>query len=223
MRYVKWTLLALIALTVFSFLHYTLPQNDIVRIVGTENRRIDFGENSIFWAQPDVGTAGGGNRDVFFVQTVQPDGKPMVYRNEDTGWGWPPYFKLDSSNTQAEAQALVSTAEAPKWVAITHYGWRNEFFTIFPNAVSVKQVESPDVRIIPWVNIIILTTLLFILFLLWRMWAQFRERTIDPALEDVAEAMDAAGQRVDQAQDRAAGVWGRFRAWLNTWRAKPRK
>lgn len=223
MRYVKWTFLALIALTVFGFLHYTLPQNDIVRIVGTENRRIDFGENSIFWAQPDVGTAAGGNRDVFFIQTVQPNGRPMVYRNEDTGWGWPPYFKLDSSNTQAEAQALISSAENPKWVAVTHYGWRNEFFTIFPNAVAFKPVDGPDVRIVPWVNIIILTTLLFILFLLWRMWAQFRERTIDPALEDVAEAMDAAGQRVDRAQDRAAGFWGRLRAWLNTWRAKPRK
>ena len=223
MRYVKWTLLSLIALLVFAFLHYTLPQHDIVRIVGTENRRIDFGENSIFWAQPDAGTAQGANRDVFFIQTVQPNGKPMVYRNEDTGWGWPPYFKLDSSNTQTEAQALVSSAEAPKWVSITHYGWRNEFFTIFPNAVSVQQVEGPDVRIIPWVNIIILTTLVFILFLLWRMWAQFRERTIDPALDDVAEAWDSVDAQVDAAQAWASGVWGRFKAWLGTWHGKPRK
>lgn len=223
MRTVKWTFLGLLALFVFAFFHYTLPQHDIGRIVGTENRRIDFGENSIFWASPDVGTAAGANRDVFFIQTIGKNGKPMVYRNEDTGWGWPPYFKLDSSNLQAEAQALVSTSAAPKWVSITHYGWRNEFFTIFPNAVAVKEVEGPDVRIFPWVNIIILTSILILLFVLWRMWAQFRERTIDPAIEDIEEAWDSVDERADQARARARGIWGRFRAWLDTWRGKPRR
>ena len=35
MRYVKWTILAVLALIVFGFLHYTLPQHDIVRVVNT--------------------------------------------------------------------------------------------------------------------------------------------------------------------------------------------
>ena len=123
----------------FSFFHYTLPQHDIVRIVGTENRRIDFGENSFFWASPDVGTSAGTNRDVRFINAEFPNGKIIVYRNEDTGWGWPPYFKLDSSNLQAEAQALISNDKAnPTWVSITHYGWRNEFFTIYPNAITIN-------------------------------------------------------------------------------------
>ncbi|MEF3047990.1 DUF1523 family protein [Pseudotabrizicola sp. L79] len=221
MRYVKWTLWAIIASLIFGFLHYTLPQHDIVRIVGTENRRIDFGENSIFWASPDVGTAAGGNRDVFFIQTVQPNGKPMVYRNEDTGWGWPPYFKLDSSNTQTEAQSLVSSAENPKWVAITHYGWRNEFFTIFPNAVAVKQVESPDVTIIPWVNIVLLVLLVLVGLMIRRMWLQFRERTIDPALEDVSETWDAVDAKADAAREQARGFLGRIGAWLDSWKKKP--
>ncbi len=52
MTYVKWIFLLLVVAVVGGFLHYTLPQTDIVRIVGTENRRIDFGENSIFWANP---------------------------------------------------------------------------------------------------------------------------------------------------------------------------
>ena len=132
MKYVKWTFWALIALVIFGFFHYTLPQHDIVRIVGTENRRIDFGGNSIFWAAPDAGTTVQSNRDVRFINAVRPNGKVIVYRNEDTGWGWPPYFKLDSSNLQTEAQALTSSAEAPKWVSMTHYGWRNEFMTISP-------------------------------------------------------------------------------------------
>ena len=49
MRYVKWTLIALIVLIVGSFLHYTLPQHDIVRIVGTNTERtIVAGNRSIF-------------------------------------------------------------------------------------------------------------------------------------------------------------------------------
>lgn len=223
MKYVKWTFWALIASVIFGFFHYTLPQHDIVRIVGTENRRIDFGGNSIFWASPDGGTAASGNRDVRFINAVRPDGNVIVYRNEDTGWGWPPYFKLDSSNLQTEAQALISTTEAPKWVSITHYGWRNEFMTIFPNGVAVKQVDNPDVTIIPWMNIFILSVLGFLLFMIRRMWLQFRERMIDPALDDVAETWDGVEDSAGAARDRAVGVWGRFMGWLGTWKSKPRR
>jgi len=153
------------------------------------------------------------NRDVRFIEAFYDNDKPMVYRNEDTGFGWPPYFKLDSSNLQAEARDLVSQKDAAKWVALKHYGWRNEFLSIYPNAVSVKEVSGPDVRIIPWVNIVILLTLAILIFMLRRMWLQFRERTIDPALADVSEASDAA-------RGRAKGVWGRVSGWLATWRSK---
>jgi hypothetical protein len=214
MRYVKWTFLATLALIVFAFLHYTLPQTDIVRVVGTDNRRIDIGENSLFWAGADVGTAASTSRDVFFINTIYPDGGTMEFRNEDTGWGWPPYFKVDSFSTQTEAKELISSAEAPVWVAVTHYGWRNELFTIFPNAVSVRRVEGPDVTLIPWVNIVLLTLLAGLLLLFRRMWLQFRERTIDPALAEAGEAWDAVDARADAAADRARGVWGRVRGWL---------
>ena len=126
MRYVKWSLSALVALLLFAFFHYTLPQHDIVRIVGTENRRMDIGENSWFFASPDVGTAASTSRDIFFINAVYPDGGTMEYRNEDTGWGWPPYFKMDSFSVATEAKELVSTKAAPVWVSVTHYGWRNQ-------------------------------------------------------------------------------------------------
>ena len=217
MRYVKWTFFTVVIALLFSFFHYTLPQHDIVRVVGTENRRIDFGENSFFWASPDVGTSAGTNRDVRFINAERPNGKIIVYRNEDTGWGWPPYFKLDSSNLQAEAQALISSDKAnPVWVFVTHYGWRNEFFTIYPNAITVKQVEGPDVTIIPWFNILFFIVLAGILFLLWRMWAQFRERTIDPTMESI-------GDTIDEIDETADGLWARFKAWLATWTGKPRR
>ena len=192
MRFIKWFLGILLALFVLAFLHYTLPQTDIVRIVGTENRRIDFGENSWFWAAPDVGTAATGSRDVFFINAVYPDGDTMEYRNEDTGWGWPPYFKMDSFSTQTQAKELISPSSDPVWVAVTHYGWRNQLFTIFPNAVGVRQVAGPDVTIIPWVNIVILTAFAILFWMIRRMWLQFRERMIDPAVIEAQEAADDA-------------------------------
>jgi hypothetical protein len=192
MRYVKWTFWVILASVVFGFLHYTLPQHDIVRIVGTENRRIDIGENSWFWAGPDVGTAASPSRDVYFINAVYPDGGTMEYRNEDTGWGWPPYFKMDSSSTQTQAKDLISTSAAPIWVSITHYGWRNQLFTIFPNAIAMRQVDGPDVTIIPWVNLVLLVLLLGLVLLIRAMWRQFHERMIEPAVIEMEETADSA-------------------------------
>ncbi len=180
---VKRVVLGVILLIVAAFLHYTLPQHDVVRITDTYGKRIDFGENSIFWAAPDAGSGTGTvNRDVFFIQTFRTNGKPMIYRNEDTGWGWPPYFKFDTSNLQAEAADLISkkSAEKAQWVVVRHYGWRNEFLSIFPNAVGVRAVDSSDIRIIPWLNIIILTSLVALFWAVrvrWRrFWRNWRRR-----------------------------------------------
>ena len=85
MRYVKWTFWALIAALIFGFFHYTLPDRDVVRIVDTEIRRVDFGENSIFWASPDAGNGTvAGSRDIRFISAVADNGNVRVYRNEDT-------------------------------------------------------------------------------------------------------------------------------------------
>ncbi|NHX27133.1 DUF1523 family protein, partial [Escherichia coli] len=150
-------------------------------------------------------------RDVQFIQAIQANVKTMVYRNEDTGWGWPPYFKFDTANLYAEANDAISTKDAPEWYAIRHYGWRNEFLSIFPNAVGLKRVDGPDVRLIPYGNIIILTLLALFVGFLYRVWAQFRERTIDPLLEDAGETWDAVDERADAARDKARGMWGRLR------------
>lgn len=202
MFYVKWAIRLIIVSFVGAFLHYTLPQRDIVRIVNTEVQRIDFGENSIFWAQPDTGAATMSSRDVRFIEAFYSDDTPMVFRNEDTGWGWPPYFKLDSSNLQAEARDLVSTKADPQWVAVRHYGWRNEFMTIYPNAISVYPVAGPDVRLIPWFNIIFLTFLAAIFYAIWVRWVRFREARLDPVFEDIGESWEAAGDAVEERRSR---------------------
>lgn len=189
MQIIKWIFWITIWTIIVAFFHYTLPQVDIVRVTDTYEKRIDFGENSIFWADADVGNATGtGNRDVFFIQTRRAKGDVMVYRNEDTGWGWPPYFKFDTTNLQAEAADLRSTAEAPRYVAIKHYGWRNEFLSIFPNAISVRPVEGPDVsKGIPFLNIIILTLFAAIVYAVWVRWRRFRRARIDPTLERIED------------------------------------
>jgi hypothetical protein len=220
MRYVKWGFWTLVAALVLMFLHYTLPQHDIVRIVGTENRRIDVGENSIFWSRSEVGMAESTSRDVFFINAIYPDGSTMEYRNEDTGWGWPPYFKIDTFGLQTKAKELASPASAPIWVSVTHYGWRNGLFTIFPNAVEVTRVDGPDTRIIPWFNIVFFLFVAFLLYMIRKMWLQLRERTIDPVIAGAGEAWDNVDAKADAARAEARGFFARIGAWLNTWRSK---
>ncbi|WP_317055563.1 DUF1523 family protein [Roseovarius rhodophyticola] len=218
MVYVKWVFWVVFWLFWAAFFHYTLPQTDIARVTDTYEKRIDFGENSIFWASPDVGNDGTlANRDVFFIQTVRANGSTMVYRNEDTGWSWPPYFKFDTSNLQAEAADQKSTADAPKWVAIKHYGWRNEFLSIFPNAVGVSPVSGPDApKGVPWVNIIILVLFGLVVLGAWRLWRRFRAKRIDPVVDSIESGFDAAGDAVNDGR-------GRMRRWLDTWKPKHKR
>ena len=147
MRYIIWTARLILFVIVAGFLHYTLPQRDIVRIVNTYEERHDFGGFSdIFWQNTGAATADQPiTRDVLYIQTVLPDGDPMVYRNQDTGWGWPPYFKFDTANLQTEAADAISPRATPEWYAIRHYGWRITWLGdgVFPNALSMKPVAGP--------------------------------------------------------------------------------
>ncbi|WP_298859971.1 DUF1523 family protein [uncultured Sulfitobacter sp.] len=209
MGLIRWTFWITVWVIIAAVFHYTLPQTDIVRVTDTYEKRIDPGENALFWAQADVGTDGTlANRDVFFIQTRRVGGDVMVYRNEDTGWGWPPYFKFDTSNLQAEASDMASTEAAPRYVAIKHYGWRNEFLTIFPNAISVRAVAGPDAsKGIPWLNIIILTLFAAVIYGIWVRWRRFRMARIDPTMEAI--------------EDDIADATGAVTGWLGSWRKKP--
>lgn len=221
-KYAKWTFRIGLLLIAAGFLHYTLPQHDIVRITNTYNRLTTVGsENAWAYSVPDTGTAESATtRDIRFIDTAFEDNSVMVFRNEDTGWVWPPYFKYDSSNLQAEAGNLISTQAAPKWVSVTHYGWRFPFLSIYPNAVSVSEVAGPNVRIVPWVNIIVLTALAFGLFMIRRMWQQFWERTVEPAVAGVGETWDGVEASAGAAAGSAKGFFGRIGAWFATWRGK---
>jgi hypothetical protein len=204
MRWIKWIITSLLVVFVLAVFHYILPQRDIVRIIDAYEKRQDFGVNSIFWAQPDAGTSVQPTRDVRFIDTIMPDGRVMVFRNEDTSFSWPFYFKFDSADVNAQAKELISTKDNPTWVAIRHYGWRNEYFTIFPNATSLKVVDGPDVRLIPWFNIIFFIIIGLFGLGIFRLLQRFKRRRIDPVLEDIEDAWDDAG-------DNARGFWGGIR------------
>lgn len=214
MRYVKWAIIGLFWLSFAAFLHYTLPQRDIVRIVNTYEERQELNDwTRIFWSRPDDQSVNIINRDVQFIQGVTPEGRPRVYRNEDTSWSWPPYFKFDTANLYTEANDAISSKDKPEWVAVTHYGWRNEFLSIFPNAVAIKPVAGPDVRLIPWFNIIVLTLLAALFWAIWVRWRRFREARIDPVIEDVEDSLYAAGEAIEERR-------GRLRRWLDSWKSK---
>jgi hypothetical protein len=193
MRRLKWTIWTVLALLVVAFLHYTLPQHDVVRITGLDNRQTTVSwVNKYFYASPDAGTGESAtNRYVRLIYTARPDGSTgTVFRNEDTGWIWPPYFKYDSSSLQATAANYQSTETAPKWVMITHYGWRLPFLSIYPNALRIVPVSGPDYSYFPWLNLVILAALAGLVFMARRMWLQFWERMVDPAVAGMQEAGD---------------------------------
>ncbi|MBC6443694.1 MAG: DUF1523 family protein [Rhodobacteraceae bacterium] len=216
MWYIKWIFRVLFVAIVFAFFHYTLPQRDIVRVIKTEIIRQDFSRwNRIFFAQADAGNEEGVSRDLRLIETAYDDGSTMIFRNEDTGFGWPLYFKFDSSDLQAKAADLGSTREEPVWVAITHYGWRIKVLTIYPNAISVRKVDGPDVWLIPWLNITILMVLGLLLLGVYRMVQRFRRRRIDPLLARFKDSRDRAEIRTAQTGETARPLVRNFlRHWF---------
>jgi hypothetical protein len=194
------------------FLNYFLPSRDVVRIVGTEVKRIDVDKGAPFWDRADIGTNAEATRDVRFINAEFPNGKTRVYRNEDTGWGFPPYFKFDSGDVTAQAQSLAKTDD--QWVAVRHYGWRIKLFSIFPNATSIKRVSGPDVFLIPWFNIVLIILLLGIWFTIWRAIRRWKAARIDPTLDAVGDRVEDAardvGESLEAGGTRAKGLWRRL-------------
>jgi membrane protein implicated in regulation of membrane protease activity len=95
---------------------------------------------------------------------------------------------------------------------ITHYGWRNEFLSVFPNAVALRAVAGSDApKGTPWVNIIVLLALGVLLSAIWVRWRRFRRARIDPTLEGLQDNWEAAGDAVEVRR-------GRLRRWLKSWR-----
>lgn len=228
MRRLRLIFRVIVLTVLFGFFQYVLPQHDIVRVTGTSIIPTDLsGWNSLFYAQTDSGNATLPTRSLRLINTSKRNTlllgfipraseSVMVYRNEDTGWIWPPFFKFDSSDLQAVADANITSDVTPRWVSVTHYGWRNRFFTIYPNAIAITPVAGPDVVIIPWFNIFFFIGLIVAYFFARAMWRQFRQRSVDPVIEGASDRWDRVEAGVSERRSRI----GR---WFDTWRGKPRR
>jgi hypothetical protein len=127
-----------------AFRDYFLPHHDILRIVGTEVRRPPAYSKS---ASEQAGTT----RDIFYIFAEEVETKkPRVFRNEDTGWGFPLYFKFNSADLQATA---LSIAGERGTALFTYYGWRIQIFSVLPNVLSISRAAADAKLPLPWFNL----------------------------------------------------------------------
>lgn len=179
MKFIKTTtyvLITLVALAAIALLHYHLPRTEVVKITGTDTKRVD--KESTEKVSTDEGADATvqvtKQRDVRFINTLTRKGKVMVFRNEDTGWGWPPYFKFNAADVTAEAQSYMVSEDNP-WILVKFYGWRVKMFSAFPNLITMKIVQE-DYRHIPLFNIIFLILFFGGLFFVYRKGKKAVER-----------------------------------------------
>ena len=219
MTWMKRGFIVLLLLITAVLVHYYLPQRDIVRVVGTDVKRMDIGKGSPFWDRQDAGTENRTSRDVRFISTIKANDKTMVYRNEDTGWSFPFYLKFDSSDLSAKAESMADQDDT--WVAITHYGWRIRLFSIFPNATKIKQVAGPDTLLIPWFNIAFLFFVGIILLTIWRIIRKFKKKRIDPVTDKIEKEIEEASSAVKGTADSIGKELGDtqsgFRKFMRRW------
>ena len=154
----------------FSVVNYVFPHYDVTRVTGVEVKRVDK-DGPITKSNP----ADGPTRDVYYINTQNDDGKIMVYRNEDTRWAFPFYFKFGSANLQAEAQALGNDN---KLVQIKYYGWRITMMDEDRNATSIKEItadDTPSHPIVSWIFYAFLLATLFLSIQFVRGWFDSEE------------------------------------------------
>jgi hypothetical protein len=220
LRWLRRILVTIVVLVVGLFLYYYLPSRDIVRISGTQVKYMD----SSGWFDSEVSSSANAveSRDVRFVNAVMPDGSIRVYRNENTDWGFPWYFKFDSGEIDGKAAAMVSTPDRPVWVVVTHYGWRLPLLAQYPNVIHIRQATGPDELLIPWFNIAFLSVLGFILFWIgFRVW-RFKQETVDPVLDRIDENLDSAADAIDRRTDRLTKAPGGIISWIRGRSGGPR-
>ena len=149
------------------FCAYSLPSHIKVHVTGTEVTRKDSD-------QPDGSVS---IHDVRYVMAEDLDGRPHMFRNEDTGWGWPPYFKFDSGDVATQANNY-SLDHRESVVLIKYYGFRIRMLSAFPNILSMRTV-SAEYQPVPWFTILFVLAHLVLVGVLVALIRDFKEGRAD--------------------------------------------
>lgn len=198
MVYIRRGILLIFLLAAGIFLHYSLPDREIVRIVGTEILLVED-------RQPDGTTI---NRDQRQINGEKANGRTAVFRNEDTDWSWPPYFKFDSADLQAKAQSFsTEKTDGGQWVVLTHYGWRIPILSMFPNAVAIRKAEGPEEELFPWFNLIVISLLALFVLIVRRVLILMYDRHI-------GATVDMLDQQIEDTGDAISARYTGFSGWL---------
>jgi len=145
----------LVLAVVGPFVTYYLPSTVVVQLSGTEVKRSELGQDDAV-VQPI--------RDVRYVLAQDPKThETMVFRNEDTRWSWPPYFKFNSSDLSGKAMD-IARSKPDATVAVTYYGTRSSVLDVYPNLVALEVVPADYVHI-PVFNIVFVLAIVTMLVL----------------------------------------------------------
>ncbi|MDY4595371.1 MAG: DUF1523 family protein [[Pasteurella] aerogenes] len=157
LKYFFLAVALLLHVVLFGVVNYVTPNYEVTNVTGVEVKRVDK-DGPITKANP----ADGPTRDVYYIYTQKPNEQNvMVYRNEDTRWGFPFYFKFGSADLQAKA---ASFARDHKLVEVKYYGWRIVMFDEFRNATSMREVTLEKGRSHPILAYVLYFCLLITLF-----------------------------------------------------------
>jgi hypothetical protein len=114
MRVVKWVFGLLVLLLVGAFLHYVLPKQEVVYITDAYSRFVEPGEMRGVRAlrgQDAATTEGRMGRTCSSSSGGAGTATSVEFRNEDTGFGFPPYFKFDTATLDNQAREAISTQD----------------------------------------------------------------------------------------------------------------
>src|SRR5262245_51344385 len=121
-RLIFWLLVLALVGAVGSCAAFYLPSTQKVYLTGAEIKRLDSKDGTLL-------------RDIRYIQARTLDGENLVFKNEDTRWGFPFYFKFNSADLASETANIVRN-DPDAIVLVSYYGIRSRVFDLYPNAVS---------------------------------------------------------------------------------------
>ena len=193
---IKAALFLLVIIPALAIAHFYTPSVDVVRITGINTIRVDTDRD------PNNNNQPGQTRDVYEIFAESFDKKRIyVYENEDNAW----YLKFNSADVQSRANAIATARDdKDRIAAVTHIGWRIPLLSMFPNALSVKNVDAsystfPSLALIIWGVIVLIGAAGWLMFRRWRT----RRRMIRDArlAAEQAEIAQAERKRLETADD----------------------